>query len=321
MKAIRFINQVLIIITLLGYTNAFAQDSSYYSGEIKFEINEEIVEYKRVWKCERRTFFRPSNQDLFEKFPVQVQMPSESMVVKVFGRGDVVVFDNWMGCANELTWTGDWTRIGILNSADEPTYGELHFLKVGGSLSVLNPYSNGYRVRLVNKKVVEIDENLFKRLFTLEDEKNKLFLFQLRKKAAFRIQATVLAWNFKDQRAFYSTIPIRDGAWNIDQLETHRPNSFLDRQKESPPRSSVFIPLPFNPAKKYQKTSVLSRIKLLHLGNSIQLNESGYAEILNPQLGIRLARIYISLEDNVWNQPCWLPNTDLRCPQIPNSKK
>jgi len=307
----RFVFALLLLASILP-SHATSGDVRYFLGEIEFEINGESVKYTRAWRCELTTVFRPAFKELFEQQLRQVAPPKDGFVVKRFGTDHVIVFEDWQGCGTERRWHGDSTRASVIDSIASPKYGERLYLKVGAPTTVLNPFEKRFRVRLLKERTSETDRATFEKAASRVEDVGSALLYQLRLNAAFRLHVDVLTWNEVDKMGLRRGLALNQSIWEVDRLAA--PPTGKPAADEVDDR--VFIPLPLGYVRKDGKRGPPFGMGVRYAGRVIELDERGFAQIQQPETGIRLVRFYAEVDDSLWARQCTV-HAGPQCPQLP----
>lgn len=301
---------------LLAACDPFGRDDKYFLGEIEFEINGETVRHARAWTCQKRTIVDPSVSGLLRQAYRQVPTPSSSFVVKRFGAGQAVLFDNWSACGFERRRAGDWTEVTVFDSVAAPSYAERLYLKPDGPVTIHNPFESRFRVRLVKEGVTEIDQRRYKASAASSSGEGADDLYQLRLKAAFGLTVNVVVWNDTNQTGLRDGVPLNQGVWEVEKLRPPAVRKVMPYGNEHLVHNSSMVLLPLGYHTADGKRGYPKGMQVKYAGKTITLGDGGSASIEQPEPGVRRAQFSAELSHHVWSARCIAVPTP-ECPKLP----
>ncbi|CAM3814275.1 hypothetical protein [Roseateles saccharophilus] len=304
---------VLGMLLLLGLTTGSAIAASpilYFAGELELQVNGELINYRRFWKCEPKTQIRPAQNELFKQHYVQVPVPRNFIAIRS-DQGRAVIVDNWIGCKSERDRIGAGLRqITIYDRADDPSYGEILYTKLGApAASVPNPTKRSFHVRVIKDSRREIGAAEYQEPKSSSDNSGTGLLNRLIQKAAYSLTVEVISWNTMGKTGVRTSLSLTEDGWVASDIRAPALNDQVLGPLR-PPHNKSLYPLPLQAS----IPRIPKGMRVLVAGQVVELDGRGFGEITPPPSGLSMARVYASVDSSAWSLSCtMLPGPE--CPK------
>ncbi len=278
-----------------------AAPARYFVGQLELDINGETVAYQRSWICEETTIFRPAGNDLFEKHYLQAPVPPNFVALRT-ATGRAVIFANWTGCEFERQRIDEMREITVYDNADEPTYGERFFTRLGApTASIPYPLKHSFQVRVVKDSKKELDLAQYEALKPTSSSTGGSILNRLIQKAAYSLEVAAIAWNTTGKRGAKTPLTFTEEGWVVPELLAPQPIDQIFDNKRPPPNTPL-LPMPL----QTREPGIPVPLRVSIGKRVVEMNDKGFGELLPPPPGLTKAVVWARVTKHSWSSRCTL---------------
>ena len=312
-----------LIALLLPLCAASASASErYFLGEIVAEINGQFVRHARVWKCEKRTIFRPVHT-LFEQVWRRTELLDNSFAVR-FGVDSAMVVGDWdEPCETGNTRRFGHTRVSLIDRVSAPSVGEELSLVLGATPTRREALTGLFSTRLLRDGVSEIDEPRYQVEKAASDRAavdSASLMYRLREKAAYQLAVRVLTWRDADKIAWTEHAALQNGKWTVEGFRLTADPSERPRLLHDTRYGHFAVRLfPLGSSKSYGRPDLPETESVGVGGRQVEVGWKLPSELLKPEPGLRTVWLIQQRDFFGWAGGCTSrPARFSNCPPMPD---